>query len=760
MSLSRIPRLRGYALHATLVTAVICNVALLAAWLWSRDGSDTTVRIDVHADAIQVSVDGELRNDVEVAEPAPGGVIVHAVNERLRIDSLPGEAVVKRVRVTSLDDGAVLFEEEAPPVRRLPPNGRPAVADLSANRWRNYSVEVTYKNLIEGRIELTRDGDAAATYDLRRIAAHTSALIYMSPSGPATDTVSGDIDGRAAAQVATGIVLRGYPFAVIIVVLALAAAAALQRWPVAPREFPAATRFAAPAAVGAMAVALIVAASIFIADFGDGVPHVADEAAYLWQSRILASGRTHLDTPPVPEAFSFSYTPFIIDYDGRWASFYTFGHPLTLVPGTLVGAPWIIPGLVAAASALMLYAVGKRMFNATTGVLAAALFATSPFALMQAGSWMSHNTAGMWLLATVLALVSLKDRPLVSGALAGVAFGMFFNTRPLSGVVLSVPLGLWMLSLLIPADQRLPQAKRIAAFVCGALTLFGAYLLYNWSITGSPFENGYQASGDLGEALGFGGAHSVSDGINLVVFNLAALAETLNGWPGYVGFAFVLVAFVAGRARAFEWFLVAGAVAIISSSTLFNSTGHVFGPRYVYEALPLLLLLTARGFDVLADIVSPNIDLEAPTPRSSASAGSLVVGGFAAALVAVSASGWLLGWTDTLTIPGLPSSAASVRDDSRIDDRLIRAADDMRLHDALVVIHPCDFVRTCYLSVFLENNLSLDGDVVWVYDIGPEGNARVEELYPCRDLYTADYAAGTITPAGRTPPPPGETCEE
>jgi hypothetical protein len=294
--------------------------------------------------------------------------------------------------------------------------------------------------------------------------------------------------------------------------------------------------------------------------------------------------------------------------------------------------------------------------------------------------------------------------------------------------------------------------------VCGALTLFGAYLLYNWSITGSPFENGYQAGGDLGEALGFGGAHSLSDGINLVVFNLAALAETLNGWPGYIGFAFVLVPFVAGRARAFEWFLVAGAVAFIASSTLFNSTGHVFGPRYVYEALPLLLLLTARGVDVIAGIVSP-AEVPKVSPASvSATAGHLVVGGLAAALVAVSASGWLLGWTDTFTIPGLPSSAARVRDDSRIDDRLIRAADDMGLHDALVVVPPCDFVRTCYLSVFLENDLSLDGDIVWVYDIGSEGNAQVEELYPCRNLYTATYETGVIVPNGRTAPPPGGAC--
>ena len=84
----------------------------------------------------------------------------------------------------------------------------------------------------------------------------------------------------------------------------------------------------------------------------------------------------------------------------------------------------------------------------------------------------------------------------------------------------------------------------------------------------------------------------------------------------------------------------------------------------------------------------------------------------------------------------------------------------MDLHDALVVMQPCDFIRTCYLSTFLENNLSLDGDVVWVYDIGPEGNAQVEGLYPCRDLYTTNYAAGTITPAGRTPAPASGSCDE
>ena len=399
------------------------------------------------------------------------------------------------------------------------------------------------------------------------------------------------------------------------------------------------------------------------------------------------------------------------------------------------------------------------MFNAPTGVLAAALFATSPFALMQAGSWMSHNTAGMYLLATILALISFKDRPLVSGVLAGMAFGMFFNTRPLSGIVLTVPLGLWMLSAMISADQRLPQAKRIAAFAGGALALFGAYLLYNWSITGSPFDNGYQASGDLGEALGFGGAHSVSDGINLVVFNLTALVETLNGWPGYIGLAFVLVPFVAGRARAFEWFLIAGAVAFIGSSTLFNSTGHVFGPRYVYEALPLLLLLTARGFDVLGGILMPRENGDSASATSKAQIGSIAVGVLAVALVAVSAYGWLLGRSNPFVIPGIPSTASAVRADTGVDDRLLLAADELDLHDALVVMQPCDFIRTCYLSTFLENNLSLDGDVVWVYDIGPEGNAQVEALYPCRELYTAIFATGVIRPNGRTACALGGACE-
>ena len=228
----------------------------------------------------------------------------------------------------------MLFDEHDPPVQSLPTSGRPAVADLSASRWRDYSVEVTYRNLIEGASNSQAAVKRQRRTDLRRIAAHTSALAYTSPAGPAVDSVSGDIDGRNAARLATGIVLRGYPFAVIVVLLALAAAAALRRWPVASIDLPAQSRFVAPAVVGAIAVAVAVVASIFILDHGDGLPHVADEAAYLFQSRILASGRTHLDTPPVPDAFSFSYTPFIIDYDGRWASFYTFGHPLTLVPGT------------------------------------------------------------------------------------------------------------------------------------------------------------------------------------------------------------------------------------------------------------------------------------------------------------------------------------------------------------------------------------------------------------------------------------------
>jgi 4-amino-4-deoxy-L-arabinose transferase-like glycosyltransferase len=136
------------------------------------------------------------------------------------------------------------------------------------------------------------------------------------------------------------------------------------------------------------------------------------------------------------------------------------------------------------------------MFAPRIGLIAAALLVTSPFFLMNAANFMSHNTAMLYLLASLVCLLHRERRPVLFGALAGVAFGLLFNTRPLTAPSLVPAFGVLLMVPLVERARRREGAVTAAAFVCGGLVMLGAYLLYNYGTTGEFLSSGYQSSGD------------------------------------------------------------------------------------------------------------------------------------------------------------------------------------------------------------------------------------------------------------------------
>ena len=748
------PRIR-----AALAVAIACNLVLLIAYVWSRGGQTTDIRIEVVGDQFTVIVDGRERLRERLPAADQGSVRVSAPNPNYRPSALPTMGEIEHVRVTSMD-GEILFETTNG-------TGDPEVAShLEPRRWRDYAVDIKYRNAMEADVALRVNGTDAVTVSMRRSSLISSAVVSLSSSRspqrffPVAST-SLEVDPWESAKGATAAVLRPYPLVLGLALVAAMTGLVMAKIPSAnrplgtfhvPKHIHALAVFAIALAVSATTVYLLLVQH-------DGVVTVPDEAAYIFQARILASGRTHLDTPPVPAAFDVFYPSFIVDHGGRWASFYTAGHPLALVPGVMVGAPWLVPPLLAGANVLLIYALAQRTYGRWTALFAAALLAGSPFFLMQASSYMAHNTAIAYMLASLLSVVSLRDRPLVSGSLGGAFFGLMFLARPLSAVMLAAPLAVLLLTAALPRPERKRQIQRIAAFALLGGIMLVLYFAYNWSTTGDTSQNGYQASGALGSAFGFSGSHGVASGLDNEFQNIVALLLVLNGWPAWLGLAFVLMPFVLGTRNPFDWFLLVASLFIIGSASLFFTTSMFNGPRYIYEAVPFLVLLSARGFACLAAIPD-RIAGERVHASTATSLGfpQIVASSAGFALVAASALGWVLSSESRVEILPIPPSAAYKAHHPLLDDRLIEDAERLQITNALVVVRPCfGILRNCYLSVFLENNLGLDGDIVWVSDVG-ELNQEVVALYPCRSLYVADYDARTITRTGTTPPLPGETC--
>ena len=222
---------------------------------------------------------------------------------------------------------------------------------------------------------------------------------------------------------------------------------------------------------------------------------------------------------------------------------------------------------------------------------------------MHASSFMSHNTAVFYLLASLLFLTLADKRPLLFPLLAGIFFGLVFNTRPLTSLALVAPFGFMLLSFLIPRERRPVAAKQIAAFIVGGLLMLVAYWLYNLGSNGT-LGGGYQTGGDVGAVVGFGDKNSVAIGMQNEQTQLAFLSLVLNGWPRYIGLMFVLLPFALGTRNRWDWFFLACAVSVVGVYTLYAENGVAYGPRYWYESIPFLVLLTARGAETAGEVLA------------------------------------------------------------------------------------------------------------------------------------------------------------
>src|SRR5690606_32917968 len=121
----------------------------------------------------------------------------------------------------------------------------------------------------------------------------------------------------------------------------------------------------------------------------------------------------------------------------------------------------------------------RRLFEARTGLIAAVLFAASPFFLMQAGSYMSHNTGVLYLLLALFFILK-RDRPVLYGVIAGLAFGLAVNTRLLTTIALTPVFGVFMLTYLLSRREDMRTwLSHTGPFVVTVLVMVGAMLLHN-----------------------------------------------------------------------------------------------------------------------------------------------------------------------------------------------------------------------------------------------------------------------------------------
>lgn len=476
----------------------------------------------------------------------------------------------------------------------------------------------------------------------------------------------------------------------------------------------------------------------------DGIPHVVDEVAYIFQGKIFAHLRSTVPQPLKPEFFQSS---FVMTYDGRWFSKYPPGYSLMLVPALWAGVPWLVNALSCGVSLALIYMAGLRMFGRSVAMWAGLLGVTSPWILFMSGSYLSHSTTMMWIALFLYALIGLRQsseedssssrkglfptrRASLWGLTAGFAIGMAFITREWTALGIGLGAALWAVGDIISSATKQRRLLSYALVVVGFLPPLFFLLYENLQLTGDMFRLAQDLVGSY-DTPGFGPGHgselghTPSMGLYNGLVYLRALATIFGGWPA--PFALVpiflgLVAWVGNTARrllgwdALLWLCLAG---LLGAYFLWWSSTTIYGPRYWYEGMPFMLLMAGRGMDLLGRIVSRALSGVWPTR----------VRWFAPGILFVLFSLYSLFQT-------LPALATQYHDYNDISVDAINQVNAAHLKDALlfVALEPSRTNRD-YGKVFFANDPLMGGDVIYVRDLGKAANTDLLNSYPGRVPY-------------------------
>jgi 4-amino-4-deoxy-L-arabinose transferase-like glycosyltransferase len=466
-----------------------------------------------------------------------------------------------------------------------------------------------------------------------------------------------------------------------------------------------------------LCVAAFLAATAIAYGVFQAVPHLEDEHANLFQAKVFASGKLYALSPAQPGAF---FVPFVLDWGERRFSKYPPGYSLVLALGVLAHAPWLVNPLLGALALVAVFVLGRDLFDEETALIAAILAAASPMFLGLSSALLSHTLDLLLLTLFAWALIrSTLHAPhsTLYAFVAGLALGWAALTRPTTALAYAAPFGGWALWRIARRRAHLWPFV-VTVLIAGALAAL--LPLYQWALTGDPWANLY-ASWWSYDQVGFGPnhgplpeGHSLWNALVNANVDLDALFTDLYGWPGLSWVLFAPGLLMVPRNRR-EVALFAPLAALIVAYGFYWVHGSgIYGPRYWYEAMPFLWLLSARGLVKLWSWA-----------RGWRPGRSLVQIGLAA-LIALNVA------------TTVPSKFALWRGLYFVTNEPWQAVQQAGLHNALVIVK--GKLWTDYGAVLWANSLTLDGDLVFARDQGGEVNAAVIAQYPGRQVFWLEGA--------------------
>ena len=236
-----------------------------------------------------------------------------------------------------------------------------------------------------------------------------------------------------------------------------------------------------PRVVIAGAFLVFILAGLYNTLVFERAPHIHDEMVYLFQARIFLTGHVYAASPCAAASFDF---PHMIN-NGKWFSIYPPGFPFLLMLGLLFKAPYLINPIFGALSILIIYLLGRELYDRRTGTAAALLGTISPWLLLMSSTMMSHTPSMFFNALFLLFLLRSIKKPTVSnGVLAGAALGMAFITRPINAAIFSLTFLLYFAYVSVRSFPK--RFKNLLGFALAGAIFVGILLAYNLATTGDP----------------------------------------------------------------------------------------------------------------------------------------------------------------------------------------------------------------------------------------------------------------------------------
>ena len=316
---------------------------------------------------------------------------------------------------------------------------------------------------------------------------------------------------------------------------------------------------------------------------------VLDGLAVLEQSKLFSKFAL-FGVPPLPAMLPDF---FLLRVGELWTSILPPGAALLALPFVLTKLELLFsPFFGAICCILVFFLVHVLTRLPLAAILAWALCTFSPFVQLVSAQPLSHAPMAALGLSTLLWLLYFEEKKkVVYLLLASGGFAVAFLVRPLNALVLLLPL----CAVLVRASppQRL-FSTLILSFGPGLLGL------YNYLITGSVVTLGYIARHGEKHAYGFGerlnGDHTLSRGVLQILEQIIALNNYVCGIPLLLIPSLLCLRAIGKPTTVTSSTLRFLPILLIAFYIPYWHHDLLLGPRYLFDAAPILVILGAMFF--------------------------------------------------------------------------------------------------------------------------------------------------------------------